>query len=162
MRDGTPTGKIVPKHTPQNDGEYFRHTVVILALDDGRYILQQRSLKARYYPGKWDVTGGGVSAGETSAEAAAREAYEELGVRVRPEECRHVFTETTDWRDSPGGLILDMYYARAAIPEGGFRLAEREVNDVRIVDYHEFVESIRFNKTPEFMAAVENIERGRL
>ena len=86
LRDGTPTGRVVPKHTPLTDGEYLLHAVVILVTDEGKYVMQQRSLKARWHAGRWDVTGGGVSAGETSAQAAVREAYEELGIAVKPED----------------------------------------------------------------------------
>ncbi len=83
-KDGRFTGKTVPKHAQLEKGEYFLHAIVILRMEDGGYLLQQRSLKARWYAGAWDVTGGGVSAGETSAQAAAREAYEELGLDPFP------------------------------------------------------------------------------
>lgn len=161
LRNGTPTGRIVPKHTTLKDGEYFLHAVVILVTDEGKYVMQQRSLKARWHAGRWDVTGGGVSAGETSAQAAAREAYEELGIVVKPEECRFVFREITDWKEDPGGLIVDMYAARVKLPEGGMQIDRHEVNDVRLVDYREFVENISFNKTDEFMKAIESIENSR-
>ena len=161
LRDGTPTGRIVEKHTQLNDGEYFLHAVIILATREGQYIMQQRSLKARWHAGRWDVTGGGVSAGETSAQAAAREAHEELGVEVRPEDCRFVFREVTDWKEDPGGLIVDMYFAYAQVPEGGLRICEMEVNDVKLVDYEEFTRNIGFNKTPEFMEAIRKIESSR-
>ena len=38
----------------------------------------QRSLKAKYYAGMWDATGGSVKAGESPEEAAVREVKEEL------------------------------------------------------------------------------------
>jgi len=161
LRDGTPTGRIVEKHTVINDGEYFLHAVIILVTPDGKYVMQQRSLKARWHAGRWDVTGGGVSAGETSAQAAAREAFEELGVKILPEDCRFVFREITDWKDDPGGLIVDMYCACADIPEGGLKPDPIEVNDVKLVDYREFIENIGFNKTPEFMNAIAEIESSR-
>lgn len=153
-RDGTPTGRIVPKHTPLRNDEYYLHAIVILVTEDGKYVMQQRSLKARWYAGRWDVTGGGVSAGETSAQAAAREAYEELGIYVDAEKCRFIYREVTDWDDEPGGLIMDMYLARVKLPEDGMRIDRREVNDVRLVEYEEFAENIRFNKTSGFMAAI--------
>jgi len=161
LRDGTPTGRIVEKHTPLTDGEYFLHAVIILATCEGQYVMQQRSLKARWHAGRWDVTGGGVSAGETSAEAAAREAREELGVEVKPEDCRFVYREITDWKNDPGGLIVDMYFSYADVPDGGFRIADMEVNDVRLVDHEEFIRNIGFNKTPEFIDAIRQIESSR-
>ena len=44
---------------------------------EGKYVVQQRSLRARYYAGKWDMTGGGVRSDETPKEAAVRELSEE-------------------------------------------------------------------------------------
>ena len=48
---------------------------------DGQYIVQQRSLKAKYYAGKWDMIGGSVMAGETPEAAAIREVND---VKVMP------------------------------------------------------------------------------
>ena len=159
LRNGAPTGRIVEKHAQGQSGEYFRHAIVIMRVPDGRYVLQQRSLKARWYPGKWDVTGGGVAAGETPAQAAMREAYEELGVRIDPEGMRHVFSYITDWEDGSGGLLVDMFFAQVNIPAEGFDVDRYEVNDVRLASYEDFAAAIRFNKTDEFMEAVAAIEK---
>ena len=72
-RDGHSKNRIVPKHAPIEDGDYFKQILVILKTKDspapeegaGNYIMQQRSLKAKYYAGLWDATGGSVRAGET-------------------------------------------------------------------------------------------------
>ena len=81
-RGGEPTGEIVEKHAPRRPGDYFRHVLLVMKTEDspppgqgeGQYIVQQRSLNARFYAGKWDVTGGGVQAGETPEDAVIREA----------------------------------------------------------------------------------------
>lgn len=158
LRDGTPTGIIREKHAPRMPGEYFLHAVAILRTRDGRYVLQQRSLKARYYPGKWDVTGGGVRAGETTLEAALREVREEMGVEADAADCRHYLRYITDWDDGSGGLIVDMYAVRIDAPANGFNFDPDEVNDVRTVDFDEYAAAIAFNKTEEFMAAVARID----
>lgn len=157
-KDGVFTGRIEEKHAPMQPGDYFSHAIVILKTNDGRYIMQQRSLKARHSPGKWDVTGGGVSADETSAQAAAREAYEELGVKVDEGSLRHFITEVLTWESGVNGLIVDTYAARADIPENGFRIAEREVNDVKVVDFAEFLENVMYNKTKAFREALMRID----
>ena len=122
-KDGTFTGVSIEKHAPMNKGQYLLHTVIIMKTEDGQYVMQQRSLKAKYSPGEWDVTGGGVVSGETSDEAAVREGYEELGVTVRPERLRHMLREITLWGEEYG-MICDTYAARVELPEAGFRIAE--------------------------------------
>ena len=53
----------------------------------GEILLQKRSLKKKIRPGKWCVAvGGHVSAGEKPREAAVREAFEELGIKLKPSE----------------------------------------------------------------------------
>lgn len=125
---------------------------------DDLYVMQQRSLKAKYSPGEWDVTGGGVISGETSAEAAVREAYEELGVSVRPEALRHMLREITYWGEDYG-MICDTYAARVELPADGFAIAEYEVNDVKCVPFEEFLETVTYNKTDVFREMLERVER---
>ena len=158
LRDGTPTGIIKEKHAPRRPGEYFLHAVAILKTIDGRYVLQQRSLKAKYYPGKWDVAGGGVRAGETTLQAALRETYEEMGISAEENDCRHALRYVTDWDDGTGGLIVDMYAVKVKVPDNGINFDPNEVNAVKVVDYNEYAEAIAFNKTDEFMRAVARIE----
>lgn len=157
LRDGTFTGTSIEKHTKLKAGQYVLHAIVIMKTDDGQYIMQQRSLMAKYSPGEWDVTGGGVSAGETSAQAAVREAEEELGVHVEPSRMVHMLREITEWGEDYG-MICDTYAARVSLPEEGFRIAEFEVNDVKCVGFEEFLNTVTYNKTPAFREMLERVE----
>lgn len=153
-REGIPTGRIIEKHAARGADEYLQHAVVILRAPDGRYMLQQRSLRARFFAGKWDVTGGGVQAGENSRQAAIREVYEELGVTLKEKNLRFLFREISE----QGRLIVDTYGAVAEVPEGGFRLAETEVNAVKLVSYGEYAEAVLPGRTPAFREALEKWE----
>ena len=55
-KDGRFTGKTVHKHAQLEKGEYFLHAIVILRMEEGGYLLQQRSLKARWYAGAVSYT----------------------------------------------------------------------------------------------------------
>lgn len=157
LRDGTFTGMRIEKHEPMQKGWYLRHAIIILKTPEGGYIMQQRSPKAKHSPGQWDVTGGGVTSGESSAQAAAREAFEELGVTVKPEALVCMLTEVTEWGDDYG-MICDTYAVRAEVPEGGFNLAEREVHDVRVVDFDTFLDTVTYNKTEAFREMLRRVE----
>lgn len=150
------TGITQPKHIPLLPGQYRRHAVIIMKTDMG-YIMQQRSLRARFFPGEWDVTGGAVTAGEDPAHAAVREAFEELGVAVPRERARLMHREKLHWENGTGAELY-VYAARAEIPEGGLKADRYEVNDVKIVPFEEFCERISYNKTPEFMQAMKRID----
>ena len=157
LKDGTFTGKSIPKHTPMQKGWYLLHAVIIMKTMDGQYVMQQRSLKAKYSPGEWDVTGGGVISGETSAQAAVREAQEEVGVTVEPDRLGHMLREVHYWGEDYG-MICDYYAARVELPEGGFRIAEYEVNDVKCVPFDQFLETVRYNKSEAFCGMLRRVE----
>jgi 8-oxo-dGTP diphosphatase len=48
----------------------------------GRVLLLRRSPRLAWMPNHWDLPGGHVEPGETAAQAAAREAFEETGLVV--------------------------------------------------------------------------------
>ena len=62
---------------PLKDG-----VVAVLADDAGRYLFIRRGLTLRRSPGWWCFVGGQVEPGETLESAAAREMFEEVGLRV--------------------------------------------------------------------------------
>ena len=156
-REGVKTGEIREKHAPNNPGDYFLHAIDILRCRDGRYILQQRSLKARFFPGEWDVTGGGVEAGETPKEAGIREAMEELGVTVRPEDMEEIHSFRID-SENGCGLIVSVFGCSVDLPEAGFRLAEMEVNDVKLVSFQEYYDTVVPGRNEIFGEALRAFE----
>ena len=158
FKDGTFTGMTIEKHTPMQKGWYLLHAIIIMRTADGQYVMQQRSLKAKYSPGEWDVTGGGVISGESSAQAAVREAMEEVGVTVEPENLRHMLREIHYWGDDYG-MICDTYAAPVELPEGGFRIAEYEVNDVKCVPFEEFLKTVTYNKSEVFYEMLKKVEK---
>ncbi len=164
-REGTYTGISRPKHDPKKPSEYYRHVLIIMKTMDspspgkgeGLYIVQQRSLKARFYPGKWDMTGGAVDAGETPAEAALREVQEELHITIPPEDLKPGFEAITDWDDGTG-LLLSVFMCRVKVPEDGFSFDPREVNDVKVMPFHEFLFHISDHNGEDFCDKLREIE----
>ncbi len=164
-RNGTPTGRILQKHRKDAPGDYFLHSIIVLKTADsprpgegeGCYIMQQRSLKARYYAGKWDVTGGGVKAYETYEGAACREAKEELGLEIDPSSLKEFHQYYADWADG-SGLILKVFACRAKVPAEGFHFNPMEVNDVKVVPFHVFKEHVLDHNDEAFGRALDRIE----
>ena len=163
--DGTATGEIVEKHAPKRPGDYFRHVVLVMKTQsspppgqgEGYYIAQQRSLKARYFAGKWDVTGGGVQAHETPVQAAVREAKEELLLDISPEDLSLAYEYTVHWQDGTG-LFISMYACRVPVPENGFVWDQEEVNDVGIFPFHVFRAQVMDHNDEAFGNALDRIE----
>jgi 8-oxo-dGTP diphosphatase len=53
---------------------------VVLSDGDGRLLLLRRAADHRGFPGFWEFPGGGIDAGESACDAAARELREEVGL----------------------------------------------------------------------------------
>ena len=165
-RDGKFTGVSRPKHDPKKAGEYYRHVLIIMKTTDspapgegeGQYIVQQRSLKAKYYAGKWDMTGGAVMAGETPEAAAIRETKEELDITIPADELKFGFEYIVDWDDGTGA-ILSVFMCRVDVPEHGFKYDIREVNDVKIMPFGEFLYHVSDHNDEEFCNKLKEIER---
>lgn len=147
---GEPTGRTFQVDERLAPGEYFLHVIVLLRGRGGKYLLQQRSVQKRYYPGKWDVTGGGVISGETSLDAAAREVHEEIGLKF--ELNRFVFGGRIM---QSGDSFFDMYGINGDFAEEDCVLHEAEVDAVRLVDYDEFLRIVRYNKDDLFLGLMQ-------
>lgn len=164
-REGKFTGRIIEKHEKKLPGDYLRHVLIIMKTSDspapgegeGQYVVQQRSLLAKYYAGKWDMTGGGVRAGETPKEAAVRELSEELGIKVSPDDMELAFEYIKDWDDGTG-LLASVFMLRVEVPEDGFDFDHYEVNDVRVMPFSEFYEHIMEHNDEEMGRGIRDIE----
>ena len=105
----------------------------------------------------WDVTGGGVDTGETPMQAGIREAREELGLVIRPEDMREIHKYYADWEDGTG-LILYVFGCSVDLPEGGLKPSAQEVNAVKLVSFEEFYDAVMWNKDEAFGAALRAFE----
>ena len=93
---------------------FTRHSArVILADVEDRLLLLESD-------GFWFTPGGGIEPGETVEQAAARELWEETGLRVQPEKLGPVVAETSGYADLGfmAGMFSDSYYFQRA--PGGF------------------------------------------
>ena len=84
-------GGIKKKAEIHRDGDWHVAAHVWIIAPDGRVLLQRRSTQKENWPGYWDVSAAGhVSAGETPVDAAIRETFEELGLRIAPDELQQL------------------------------------------------------------------------
>lgn len=136
--DLTPTGTRKSKRQIHRDGDWHRAVHVWIAASDGRVLLQRRSPRKENHPGLWDVSAAGhVSAGETAAQAAVRETFEELGLAIGPAELEPLGSMTESCVLN-GGTYIDneiheILLVRRDVAIGTLRLDPEEVAEVKWV-----------------------------
>ena len=141
--DGSPTGRTKPKPQIHRDGDWHRAVHVWIMTPDDRILVQRRAAVKENNPGLWDVScAGHISAGESVIEAAIREADEELGIVLEPEELRHV-ASLREHCVLNGGTYIDneiheIFVVRRDVDVSALRLQPEEVDDARLVTRDEF------------------------
>jgi isopentenyldiphosphate isomerase len=171
LPDGTPLGHAKEKTLVHRDGDLHRTAHLWIVDSARRVLLQLRAATKVNHPSLWDVSvAGHVDVGETAVDAALREAREELGIALRPEELRHLATLREQWvieeRHYVDNEIQEVYLVRRDVDPGALALQQSEVDDVALVPFDEFRERVaRRDATmvghwPEYERVVAEIERG--
>lgn len=92
-RDRTLTGKTMVRGDKFEKDAYHLVVHVCIFNSDGHMLIQQRQPFKEGWSNMWDLTvGGSALAGDTSQEAAEREAFEEIGYRLQLEHVRPSLT----------------------------------------------------------------------
>lgn len=108
-------------------------TIVIpLVILNKKYhlILTRRSRRLNYHPGQISFPGGIIENGETPVEAAQRELFEEIGVRIN---------DTKDLSPLPKNHTItthiEVFPFVTTLSETSFKLNSHEVEDIFFVSY---------------------------
>lgn len=91
------------------------------------FLIQKRSPEKRKYPNYWSIHGGATDAGETSFEAACRECYEEIGIKLDISEIEFMFSYKRKF------CFTDVYLARKDVNIKDIKLQKKEVTDAKWV-----------------------------
>lgn len=136
--DGNPTGEIMKKYdkTVFDRGLYHLGSDVWIINDEKKILIQKRAKNKKLEPNVWAMTGGSVILGENSLETIIREAREELGININPEELRIVTRFRT------GNVWIDAYLIKNNYDISQMQLQEEEVSDVRWATWNEINELV--------------------
>lgn len=150
-KNGHFTGKVIDKDAPMGPEEYYAHCHVVLCHESGLFLLQRRAKTKKHSPGVWDITGGGVNAGENAFQASIRETKEELGLDIPPECMRLGWKKTgTD----AGNYHLEVWGAKFTFDINDVVLDLSETDCARLVRAGEYIEAVCWNKDAAYKAAL--------
>lgn len=148
--DGTFSGKTMEARDEVPKDAWIMLVHFFIFDRQGRVLLQKRSMKKRWFPGIWDGTGGRAQAGESPKIAAARELFEELGLRAKPEDFIPTGMLKTDWRN-----FIHIFGVRLDFTAEDCVLQEDEVDEVRLMSREEAREKFVPKNDPEYLTAYD-------
>jgi len=122
------------------DGEYHLTVLGVIVRPDGKFLITQRVMTKSWAPGWWEVSGGGVMAGEDSADAVKREILEETGIDVTDCEGGYLFSYH---RENPGegdNYFVDIYRFVADVTEEDVKVQEKEAAGFKFATLEEIKE----------------------
>lgn len=125
-KDREKTGRVHRRGDKMNGGEY--HMVVHVCIFNGQnqLLIQKRQPFKKGWPNMWDITAGGSALqGESSCQAAEREVFEEIGLKLDLSDARPDFT--INFEDG----FDDYYLLEREVELSDLRLQEDEVQAVR-------------------------------
>lgn len=142
-----PTGRTMKRDDwHMKPGEYHLTVLAAVFRRDGRCLITRRSLDKPWAPGSWEVSGGGVRAGESSEQAVIREVREETGLDVTGAEGGLDFTYERVNPEEGNNYFVDVYRFVLDFDEADVKIQEEEVEDFRIAAVDEIRELGRQGK----------------
>lgn len=122
-----PTGRTMRRDDwNMKPGEYHLTVLGVIRRPDHTFLITQRVFSKSWAPGWWEVSGGGVQAGETSGEAVCRELLEETGIDVSGAQGGLQFTYRRDNPEEKDNYFVDVYRFDLDVKEEDVKIQEEE------------------------------------
>ncbi len=132
------TGITIPREGAfLTEGQYMLYVLALIEDAKGRFLITQRSMDKHWGAGWWEVTGGGVRAGESSLEAVRREVPEEVGLELPNVSYAPVYSyENVDLKRGDN-YFVDIYHIKLDFTEADVSLLDGEAIDFRLASWDE-------------------------
>ena len=116
------------------DDEYHLTVLGVIVRPDDKFLITKRVMTKSWAPGWWEVSGGGVRAGESSRDAVIREVKEETGLDVSNADGGYLFDYH---RENPGegdNYFVDVYRFQMDFDESDLNFEEVEIDGYMLAD----------------------------
>lgn len=135
------TGVTIPRSDAHlKEGEFMLYVLAIVENAEGKYLITQRALDKSWAAGWWEVTGGGVLSGETSAEAVTREVREEVGLDISGQPLVPVYAYKNVDLERGDNYIVDIYHFHLDVREEDVTLQASEAIGCKLATWDEILQ----------------------
>ena len=119
------------------EGDFHLTVLGIVQRSDGRFVITKRVETKSWAPGAWEISGGGVMAGESSKEAIQREIKEEIGLDVSKAKGGLVYSYMRENPEEGDNYFVDVYKFFMDYNEKDLKLQESETAGFKFVNAEE-------------------------
>ena len=134
-------GLTVPREGAfMQEGQFMLYVLAIIQNKEGKFLITQRSQDKHWAAGWWEVTGGGVSAGENSLQGVMREISEEVGLDASDASPALVHSYKNIDLKRGDNYIVDIYRVTLDFTKDDVVLQESEAVDCRLATWEEIGE----------------------
>lgn len=130
------TNETIYKGEKIPEGRYILVVLSIIRNSKGEFLIQKRSIKK---DGKYGCTGGHAKTKESSIEAMLTEIKEELGLTLKKQELKLIFSG----REDSSQVFFDLYYLEKDIDLKSLTLQKEEVDFVKWLSLSEIEKLIK-------------------
>lgn len=151
----------VDKEVAHRLGLWHRSIHLWIVNDQDEILLQKRSANKKFYPNVYDCSvAGHVGANEETWITAIRESKEELGIDIKKDEMKLLFTirERLCYHDIDSREFVDVYLVRKNVNLSDLTYQEEEVSEAKYVSLREFF-SLMETKDPSLFMHTEEYEK---
>ena len=135
------TGQVVKRGSFLQPGQFMLYTLAIIENGQGSILITQRSQDKHWAAGWWEVTGGGVSAGQGSQESMVREIAEEVGLNATGKVGEPIYSYMNIDAEHGDNYIVDIYHVRMDFNASDVTLQDSEAVDFKLVSWKD-IESL--------------------
>ena len=128
-----------------NISEFHLAAFVYILRSDGRFLITKRSPEKKTFPNMWEIPHGAVQSGESSLDAAIREAFEECGIVLKRNDAKYM----GEYRG--GNFISDKWLFRQEFHLSEIVLQEGETCDARACTPDEIHELIKTGSMSDYV-----------
>ncbi len=134
------TGETIPREGAfLKEGQYMLYVLAIIENQDGKFLITQRSQDKHWAAGWWEVTGGGVGAGEEPSETIVREVAEEVGLDVSNVHEQPVYSYVNVDLERGDNYIVDIYHYHLQFEDSDVTLQQSEAVAFQLASWNEIV-----------------------